>query len=79
MHWSQNLNAWSEKGIVSNPYAADIENDAIEVEKYSLAKLDVPAIVTVKRRLHPYGISALAKKLPKQIPAEILFGLSRSI
>ena len=61
----QNLHAGTEERVVPDMYVAYIEHDAIEVEEYARTEMDVGAVVTVERRLHPYAVAASAKKIPE--------------
>jgi hypothetical protein len=73
MNWCEDLHAWSEKSVVSDSHAADIQYDAVEVEEHSLSQFDVPTVITIERRLHPYGIAALSKKPLQQVTPDFLF------
>jgi hypothetical protein len=73
MYGGQNLNTWSEEGAISNPDAADIQNDTVEVEEDSLSQLDVPAVITIERGLHPYRIATFFEKLFQKIATDFLF------
>lgn len=68
MQWRQNLHAGPEERVVADSHFAYIEHDAVEIEEYPCAKVDVRAVVAVERRLHPYGIATCAKQLLEDVP-----------
>jgi hypothetical protein len=55
------LHARTELAVVPNGNFADIEDGAVEVEEYPLAKFYVGPVITEERRLQPSSIPALPK------------------
>ena len=58
-----NLNGWTKERKIAYPHLANVEYDAVEVEVDPSAEIDVAAIITIERRLHPDRITAAAKQL----------------
>ena len=61
LDWDQLLVV--EQRVRADADRADIQDDAIEVEEDTLAELDVGAVVTEERRLHPDAFAALGKQV----------------
>ena len=73
MHRRQDLDTRAKEREVSNLDWADIEHDAVEIEKDSLPQFDIGTIVTEEGWLHPDGITALTKKLYENLTPNFLF------
>lgn len=73
------MNCGSEERVSPDAHPANVEHDAVKVEKYSLAKFDIGPIVAEERRLHPDGFSAFRKQLHAELFSERFLGLPRSI
>src|SRR5262245_11910542 len=63
VHGRQNLNTRTKESEISNLDRADIEHDAVEIEKDAFTEFDMGTVVTEERWLQPYGITAFTKKL----------------
>jgi len=79
MKWSEDLHARTELAVVPNGNFADIEDGAVEVEEYPLAKFYVGSVITEERRLQPSGIPAFAKDLQEQLPSQLPVPLTGSV
>ena len=73
MHRRQDLDTRAKEREVSNLDWADIEHDAVELEKDSLPQFDIGTIITEEGWLHPDGITALTKKLYENLTPNFLF------
>ena len=73
MHRRQDLDTRAKEREVSNLDWADIEHDAVEIEKDSLPQFDIGTIITEEGWLHPDGITALTKKLYENLTPNFLF------
>jgi hypothetical protein len=67
VNWRQNLNAWSKKRIVSDRDPTHVQHNAVEIEKHTLAQLDVPAVIAKERWLHPDRVAPLPEELSEEI------------
>lgn len=63
VHRRQNLDTRTKEREIPNLNRADMEHDAVEIEKDAFTQFDVGTVVTEEGRLHPNTITALAEKL----------------
>jgi hypothetical protein len=68
VHGRENLNTRTKESEISNLDRADIEHDAVEIEKDAFTEFDIGTVVTEEGWLHRYGITALTKKLEENLP-----------
>src|SRR5688500_14351521 len=79
MHGRVDLHRRPEQGEVADAHRTDVEHDAVEIEEYPLAELDVRPVYAIERRLHPDRIAARAEQGAQDATTFGLLRLARGI
>jgi hypothetical protein len=74
-----NLHCGAEQREIPNPHRTHVQHDAVEVEEHAFPQLDVRAVVTEERRLHPHRLAASAEKASQDASPLLLLGLAGGV